>query len=144
MNSLPSPPKWHRGIGNGCCGQFTTCFLCCSFLLTLSSHSPHTPVWGSSHRRQLSMVVTTFPGKPNTRTKEKLSQNLFDSNFVILHYNLLFFSFSVIKKVIQKPSCTFLKRARLLKRYKKLVCLNLSRFQISINSYHAMATLDCL
>jgi len=34
--SLPPPTsEWHRGNGNGICGQFTTCHLCCCFLLIL-------------------------------------------------------------------------------------------------------------
>jgi len=34
-NSLPAPPEWHRGMGNGACGQVITPWLCRSFLLTL-------------------------------------------------------------------------------------------------------------
>jgi len=35
LNSLPSHPKWHRGMWNGGCGQLIAHCLCRSFLLTL-------------------------------------------------------------------------------------------------------------
>jgi len=38
--SLPPPPEWHRGTGNGGCGQFITCCLCRSFLFR--GRTPHT------------------------------------------------------------------------------------------------------
>jgi len=45
-------------MGNGGCGQFITCCLCCSSLLRGEedfSHSSPAPAWVPSHERQISM-----------------------------------------------------------------------------------------